>query len=230
MASARSPRGDGKGRLLRFGAILLSTAMLLSACAESQFTYVQSADRTAFFRVPRDWETFDRREILVHAGLSLSQSTNEAHPWLVAVDAAPRPSVDHVLRLNDAPRYPVIDARTITLPATLHDQISLSGMRNFVYPVDRLVQEGSAEVRSYSVVSFPGGFHGNRIEFDIILGGQYQVDADNEVMRVNQLTVLDPTASTMYLFMLRCESHCYRDHQSLIEQITQSWTVKGRSR
>src|SRR5919109_5390068 len=100
MASARPHRTNGRDRFLRFAAVVLSGAVLLPACAESEFTYVQSSDRSAFFRVPRDWETFDRREILVHAGLSLSQSTNEAHPWLVAVDGSPQPSVDHVLRLN----------------------------------------------------------------------------------------------------------------------------------
>lgn len=230
MASPRSHRTNARDRFLRLAAIVLSGAVLLSACAESEFTYVQSSDRTAFFRVPRDWETFSRREILVHSGLSLSQAADAANPWLVAVDANPNPSVDRVLQLGRVPEHPVILAQAIQLTPAANDQMSLQSLRNFAYPVDDLTQEDRAELRSYEEVVLAGGYHGIRLEYDIIMKGQYRVDVDNTVMRVSQLSVLDPAQRTVYLFLLRCESHCYRDHESVIEQITQSWTVKEPGR
>jgi hypothetical protein len=52
--------------------------------------------------------------------------------------------------------------------------------------------------------------------------------AGGSVIRVTQVAVVDPATNKLYLFMLRCESHCYRDNKTLLDTIVSSWTVKER--
>ena len=46
--------------------------------------------------------------------------------------------------------------------------------------------------------------------------------------RHGQIAVVDPSSQKLYLFLLRCESHCYRDNRTIIDAIVNSWTVKER--
>src|SRR2546425_11168290 len=91
--------------------LVLGLAVLSGSCSNSGFLYVSSSDRRAYFKVPANWKFFDKRDILVASGQSLSGETNRQIPWLIAFDSDPKPSLDHILSLVDAPGYPVVEAR-----------------------------------------------------------------------------------------------------------------------
>jgi hypothetical protein len=224
----KEPGSSAPGRLVGLTGLIAVLGVLLSACASSEFSYVSSSDRNAYFKVPSDWKYFDKRDILVASGQSLSAETNRQLSWLIAFDAAPKPSLDHVINIAEASEHPVITARVQTLPAQVRDQLSLGGLRNWVYPVDRLVQANAGEIVSYKDVALPGGLHGNRITFDVVLQGISNPAGGGSVIRVTQIAVIDRATSKLYLFMARCESHCYRDNKTLLDQIADSWTVKER--
>ena len=63
-----------------------------------------------------------------------------------------------------------------------------------------------------------GGFHGLRVEYNVPEGTDY--------LTIDQIGVVDPQTSTLYLFAIGCEAHCYIDNQDAIDQIANSWTVK----
>jgi hypothetical protein len=217
----------GRNPLLLVTAVV-GAAMLLAGCAGSGFTYVKSTDNRAFFKVPLDWKEYPKRQLLVATGQSLSSATDRQFPFLVGFDADPTdPLISHVITLEDGPKYPVVMAEAQVLSDSTRDQLSLSLIRNSVYPVDQLLQNNAAEILSYdSNVVLPGGLHGVRMVYDVVLRGISSVSLGNRVIRVNQTGLVDPETKVLYLFTIRCESHCYDANKSLIDQIAQSWTVK----
>lgn len=210
----------------RFLAFIALPALLLPACGGSEFDFVGSPDRKAYFKIPLDWKEFSRRDLLAASGLDLSDVTQQTLPWLVAFDSAPRPSADHVLELAEAPDHPVVLAQARQLDFASRDQISLGTIRNEVYPVDELIQNDAAEIRDYEELVLDEGYRGIRIEFDVTLGGNAEITSGNEVIRVHQIGIVDPATETMYLFAIRCESHCFDENDKVIDQIVESWTVK----
>ena len=225
------PNPPSKGsrlRRLRLAVLVAAFVALAVGCANSDFVYVSSSDRNAYFKVPGTWKFFDKRQILVASGQSLSGATDKQFSWLIGFDADPHPAVSHVVGIADAPKYPVIEARVQTLPSLVRDELSLGGLRNWVYPVDRLVQANAGEILSYKDLALKGGLHGSEMTFDVVLSGISNPTEGGSVIRVTQIAVVDPATNKLFLFMLRCESHCYRDNKSLLDTIISSWTVKER--
>ena len=220
----RGTKRSWGGRLL---ALSMGLAFLTASCSKSTYLYVSSSDRRAFFKVPANWKFYDKRQILVGTGRSLSGQTDRQFPWLIAFDSDPNPSLDHVLR-DYAPKYPIVFAQVEKLPFSLQDTLSLQSLRNIFYPVDQLLQENAAEILSYKNIVLPGGLHGNRVIYDVIPQGTSGIASGVPVIRVDQTGVVDASGQTLYLFLVRCESHCFRDNKALLEQIADSWTVKER--
>lgn len=216
-------RRFGWGRVVALSSLV---ALGLTACGESDFDFVGSPDRKAYFKVPLEWKEYSKRDLLAASGLDLSDVTQQTLPWLVAYDSAPDPSADHILELGDAPDHPVVLAQARVLDFASRDQTSLGSIRNELYPVDELVQGDAAEIRDYEELVLDRGYRGIRIEFDVTLGGNAEITAGNEVIRVHQIGVVDPGTETLYLFAIRCESHCFDENGKLIDQIVDSWTVK----
>lgn len=208
---------------------LVAGGILLAACGGTgDFDFVGSPDRKAFFKVPLEWKQFNKRNLLIASGQSLNTATDERLPWLIAFDAAPNPSINHVLDFSEAPQHPVVLAQAISLDFGARDQLSLGSIRNAVYPIDELLDQDQASILNYEEITLDEGFRGIKIEYDVITQGIIPVVSGNTVIRVTQVGVTDPETETLYLLLVRCESHCYRDHQALISQITDSWTVKER--
>ena len=76
----------------------------------------------------------------------------------------------------------------------------------------------AVELLSTSDVVLPGGFHGLHLEYNVPEGTNY--------LTVDQIGIVDPQTSTLYLFAIGCEAHCYIDNHRAIDQIASSWTVK----
>src|SRR5919108_4750219 len=101
-----------RSRGVPLAALLGAFVALAVGCASnSDFVYVSSSDRNAYFKVPSQWKFFDKRQILVASGQSLSGATDKQFSWLIGFDADPHPEVSHVVGIADATKYPVIEAR-----------------------------------------------------------------------------------------------------------------------
>jgi hypothetical protein len=223
----RTSRRTRSWRLACAAAVTVS--LLAGACSRSGYEYVSSSNRNAYFKIPANWHFYDKRDLLVASGQSLSGATTQQPPWLIGYDSSPDPSIQHVIDIADATSYPVVMAQVEQLPNQVRDQFSIASLRNWVYPVDRLIQANAGELVSYNDnLVVPGGLHGLRMTFDVSLGGNSSVVAGNKVIRATQTAYVDPKTNLLYLFIIRCESHCYRDNKALIDQIANSWTVKER--
>lgn len=204
------------------------TAVLMTACGGSDFTYHKSPDNKAFVRIPNDWEMFERREMLIASGLSLSPATQEQNPWILGFDGGPEPSVERVLDLLEVPGHPVVLAQVKRLTFTQHEVVSIRALRNYFYNLDEASQMNFADLIDYEELVLPGGLRGMRVVFDVAPAGLGEVQAGSEVMRVSQSMIVDAATELLYLLLVRCESHCYRDNARTIDQIVDSWTVKER--
>jgi hypothetical protein len=218
----------GPTRLASLIGVVAAVAVLASGCAPSNYSYVSSSDRNAYFKVPSSWKFFDKREILVATGQSLSGEADRQLSWMIGFDADPKPSLDHLINIAEAPKYPVILARVESMSFSIHDQLSLRSLRNVVYPVDRLLDANAAEILSAKDIVLKGGFHGSRLTYDVALQGLNNPTSGADVIRVTQVAVVNAATTKLYLFTIRCESHCYRDNKTLLDQIADSWTVKER--
>jgi hypothetical protein len=99
------------------------------------------------------------------------------------------------------------------------DTFSLATIRNALFDVDgSTAASPSVELIATSDVVLPGGYRGLHIEYNVPQGTDY--------LTVNQIGVVDAETSTLYLFVIGCEAHCYLDHQDTIDQVAGSWTVK----
>lgn len=214
---------------------MLLAGVLLSSCGRSGYVYTHTPDGRAFFKVPDNWREYTKREILLTAGLSLTSRVSHELPYVVAYDSDPDPSLTHAFNLavdQAPPRYPVLiaEARDLNFfPPAERDGFSIGQMRNLLYPVDQLADDNKVDVISYKDdVVMPGGLRGIQLLFQASPRPISNVVPGRDVVQVYQSVVADPATKTVYVFAIRCETHCYRDNRALIDQIISSWTLKER--
>jgi len=210
------------------GALVVASFVLASCGGDSGYQYFKSQDNQAYFKVPSDWTRFNKRDLLVASGQSLSAATERTFPWLIGFDAAPDPSLDNILSLAAPTDHPTVYAQQEVLTFGDHDMASQQLLRNKFYPVDELLDQDVVDLLAYEELVLPGGFHGLHLVYDVSLSGVDRITSGGAVIRVNQTSVLDAGEERLYLLIVRCETHCYRDNAKAIDQIVDSWTVKER--
>ncbi len=203
---------------------LLAVAFVVAvACGSPKYHYVKSsADRT-YVRVPHDWTLFDEDQLA--AGLAESPEAKEQYKrltWSVAFDAAPKPSLDHVLSLSLSD-HPVGLVQVRTLLPEQRDQFSLSSLRSVLLDFDPLGadQQADVEVVDSRDVERPGGLHGNEMVINIKNPG-------GEVLKWRQIALVDSGVRKVHVLAISCDADCYVRNQKVIDQIVSSWKVKER--
>lgn len=198
---------------------VLALSLVLASCSGSGYAYVKDTNSSAFFKIPSRWALYDEKQILGDSSLGLSPQSQEATAqaeWMVAFDANGTPSLGDILSASAV--APTGFAFVRPLGPTERDTFSLSTIRNALFDVDGTNSGTPAEMISSTDVVLPGGFHGLHVEYNVPQGSSF--------LTVNQVGVVDPQTSTLYLFAIGCEANCYLDNQKVIDQIAGSWTVK----
>lgn len=201
---------------------VLAVGLVASACSGSAYSYVKSSRANAYFKVPSSWKLFSGDEVLSQAGSDLSPQALERlkrSQWIVAFDASPKPSLANVFDLQG--RHPGGFARVRTIGADERDSFSIASMRNEVFPIDQLLQDGSVEPLEEKELSLPGGYRGVRIVYNIKVQG-------NGFHTFHQTAVVDPSTRRLYLLVIGCNTACYLKNQSTIRTVADSWTVRKR--
>ena len=197
-------------------------ALLLASCAGTGFRYVKSSETNTYFKVPQEWRLFEEDEIFEHGGSRISPQQQEAAKrgqWIVAFDADPEPSLSHLL--ESTATNPSGFAKVRVLSDRERETYSLSSLRNSVYPIDTLEDQGQeVEVLSSEDVVTDGGLRGIRIV--------YNLEQDERFLTVNQTSLVDPSTRLLYVFAIGCEANCYVQNEEVIEEVVDSWTVKER--
>jgi hypothetical protein len=235
-----------RGRAVVSGLVLVilsGGAFGLSGCGKSGYQYVENEDLGVFARLPDDWAVFDEEDLLA-AGGDAEISEDEAErrvgaTWFRGFDSSDDPSIDGVVRTlaGDTPHGFV---RVEALPASLREQANRTMLRllptNAQIPISVTERTPGIEVVLDESVEFEGGFHGVHTVAAVSPSalGLPQADVgegDEEIAMVDQTVVLDPTGSTVYMFVVSCDRHCYLDtHDDVIKDLVESWTIQEDGR
>ena len=238
----RGDNGSVRHRVA-FGVLVAVLGVVLAGCGSTEFRYVRNSDTRTAFKVPRAWTLYDKKTFLrLPPGPTVR--TPDPIEWLVALDGDPSPSVQHVLNGEDlATEHPQGLALVFTLSPENRDQASFGFVRNFLIPVDQLMQLGTdnIEILSYDdSLTGDEGLHGSHIVFQFrpsalgqlqeeqggVSGGGASSAFSPEFVVVNQTAYLDANADKVYLMALMCSAECYDDHKQDIDNAIDSWTVR----
>ena len=106
------------------------------------------------------------------------------------------------------------------------DTVSLATIRNLLSRVDSIgapTTNGdppvNGEVTFKADVSQPGGFHGNRVRFQVEV-------ADGIFSVADQTALLDSRNRVVYVLIVGCERSCFARNLGVINRIIDSWTVR----
>jgi len=171
----------------------------------------------------------------------------------VGIDGDPQASTGHIL---DASNLTTDNPQGIALVQDLsfteRDAASIQYLRNFLFPVDQLIQNASdAAVLTYDDKIDENGFRGVHLVFQFrasalaaatttsggatdtgdqavqraLLGGQGVAVLSPEFVEVDQKAFLDPASSKVYYAAILCSADCYQRNSGEIESTINSWTV-----
>lgn len=216
-------RPSRRRRCGRAATLVVATALVASAaCGSPKYHYVKSSSERTYVRVPRDWALFDEEEIT--KGLDQSREAKEAYKrlaWSVAFDAAPSPSLEHVLSPKAAHPTGLVEVRTLS--SAERDGFSLSTLRSLLLEFDPLGEGGApgVEVLGSRDVDRPGGLHGN--EFVVNLK-----TTEGTRLKWRQIALVDSAVRKVHVLAISCEDDCYAANEKVIDQVISSWQVKER--
>ncbi|MFN8232446.1 MAG: hypothetical protein U0V56_02895 [Actinomycetota bacterium] len=205
----------------RVALLVAAVSVLAASCAGSGFRYVKDSSDSAIFKIPSAWQVYDEEQILTSSEIVASPQAKEAFAaatWMVAFDAATSPSLDHLFIFANAADQPTGFAQVRPLGLEERDAFSLADIRNALFDVDGSGGGAQAELLSSDDLLLDDGYRGLHVVFNVQDGDTF--------LTVNQVGLVDPATSTLYLFAIGCEAKCYLDHQGDIDQIASSWTVK----
>ncbi len=198
---------------------LLMLALSLSACEGSGFSYISNTSTNTYFRVPEEWELFERNEMMSSGSqaVSLQSLQGASDLWVVAFDAAPSPDLDNVLATSS--QHPTGYAFVRPLTEKERDTYSLASLRNEVVPLDRLRQdEGRVEAVSEEEIELESGAHGSRLVNEIKVEGEY--------FTLDQTGLVDSGTHRVYVLVIGCKAACYEANKTVIDQVADSWTIE----
>jgi hypothetical protein len=240
-------------------AAVISVSFLLGGCASSGaagggYDYMRNANERTAFRLPQGWTTYDEATVLGQSGAPQGDVADPIR-WLVGIDGDPAPSVSHVLNGDDVSTdYPQGIAMVQDLSFAERDDMSVKALRNYIFPVDQLIQDdNNAVVVSYDDEVLDGGLRGVHmvvsfreavlaaarqaaadpsapsIDSDVLqrslLGGGGTAVLTPGFVEFDQYTVVDQSTHKLYLMILACTSECYQRNRATIEDTVNSWTV-----
>ncbi len=236
-------RSSGPGRSASIVGVAVLLALAAAGCGSSEFQYVRNSDTGTGFKIPSDWAVYDKDAFLRRGG-GPSASTPDPIQWLVALDGDPSPSVGHVLnQTNLLTEHPEGLALVFKLSPENRDKASLSMVRNFLVPIDQLLQLGSdnAVMMSYDdSIDGDANLHGVRLVFEFrpsalgqlgtdqggVTGGGATAAFSDAFVVVDQIAYLDANSDNVYLMALMCSADCYDRYKTQIDNSIGSWTVK----
>ena len=198
----------------------VAAAVLLSACAGSGFTYVKSSANKTYFKVPKDWEVYNKDEVLGVDGRATRATPDPGLRYLAVFDADPHPSLEHDLQTATSP-FGVVKVRQLSPEE--RDTFSLSSLRNEVVPIDEILEQDVGKIQLLqepkSIVK-PGGMRGSRLVYSVV--------TENGAFTVDQTGLVDASTNTVYFFIVGCESECFAQNRRTISEVADSWTIKER--
>ena len=210
----------GRGRSIGLGLTVL--ALLVTGCAAPQFTYVTNSSAHTYFKVPDGWS-----QIKSSALSAATKTTPSSSVWTVGYDADLKPAADHVLGATDA--APFVYSVVAPLNQTTTNALSYNELRDFFLPVTAAARASAArsgfpltnfQLIRNSMLQLAQGVHGVRVVYDYSY-------PDGSVNTFDQVALTNADDTEVYLLLVHCLASCYSKHQSEIDTVMSSFTVRS---
>ena len=211
-----------RGRVVAIWMALL--AVFIAGCAAPQFTYVTNSTAHTYFKVPDGWSQLSSGALAAAVNNGL---TPPSTVWSVGYDASTTPDGSHVLgALNTEPfAYSVV----APVNQTTINALSYNELRDFFLPVTAAARAAAAK-SGFPLTGFqllrdtrltPGqGVHGVRVIYQYAYPG-------GGINTFDQVALTNADDTEVYLLLVHCLATCYSKHQSEIDTVMNSFTVRS---
>jgi hypothetical protein len=209
----------------RWGAVAAAAgtvALLVSSCGSAKYKFVDNSAEGNYLKVPSRWTLFHLTEQDAE-GRPIKLPVDTQRIWHIAFDADPKPDQAHLTQPQ--PANVVGDVEIYALSSSDNDQVSQSRLRQIVFGgIDPILQDPGTpakwEVVSYAPIAESNGIVGSRTVINVP-----SPDKPNTWLTVDGSELFDATKGRAYLLSMRCDSQCYLNTRSSIDQIATSWRV-----
>ena len=226
-------------RGLAGGAALLLATVLVTGCTPPRYTYITDSNNSMYFKVPYGWHQVNSSDLCDIVALSQGAKTCPA-AWRVAYEADSSPSAyDYVPFDADSTPFVYAMAEPYTPPngqSPDQDPLTAETLEDFFMPFTTQAQEQEQEQAAEQGQQYPlshfkqlrdepvtlqGGFTGYRQTFDYTDSPTGISDTFDEVILTNS------SGSTIYLLVTHCTTTCYSQHETAINDVMSSFTVRS---
>ncbi len=205
--------------------ISLALAISLSACGESSKLYPASKSEGVFFSVPNTWDEISSASLNKYeretAGTE-GESRQALVKWQIAYSTNSKLKVSEVFDLT-APKEPLAFARVRDLEGTEINSVSYNSLRDVIVPITSLMNGDDPSAPDFEILA----------DQEVVEKGArgvqtiYSFSIDGVKQTINQTALVSNDRTTMYIFVVRCESKCYDKNEKKIDEIVGSFTVQG---
>ncbi len=200
-------------------------AISLSACGESSKLYPASKSEGVFFSVPNTWDEISSASLNKYeketAGTE-GESRQALVKWQIAYSTNSKLKVSEVFDLT-APKAPLAFARVRDLEGTEINSVSYNSLRDVIVPITSLMNGDDPSAPDFEILA----------DQEVVEKGArgvqtiYSFSIDGVKQTINQTALVSNDRTTMYIFVVRCESKCYDKNEKKIDEIVGSFTVQG---
>ncbi len=200
-------------------------AISLSACGESSKLYPASKSEGVFFSVPNTWDEISSASLNKYeretAGTE-GESRQALVKWQIAYSTNSKLKVSEVFDLT-APKAPLAFARVRDLEGTEVNSVSYNSLRDVIVPITSLMNGDDPSAPDFEILA----------DQEVVEKGArgvqtiYSFSIDGVKQTINQTALVSNDRTTMYIFVVRCESKCYDKNEKKIDEIVGSFTVQG---
>lgn len=205
--------------------LALSMAMGLTACGQSSKLYPASKSEGVFFSVPTNWKALSSERLNKYERESTdpeAESRQALVKWQIAYTTDKKLKVAEVFNLT-APSQPLAFARVRELESSEINSVSYNSLRDVIVPVTSIINGDDPNAPDFEILA----------DQEVVQKGArgvqtvYSFSIDGVKQTINQTALVANDRTTMYIFVVRCESECYDKNQKKIEEIVSSFTVQG---
>lgn len=212
-----------RGRIVGLWVVLLGLAV--AGCAAPQFTYVTNSSQHTYFKVPSGWRQISAGALA--AAVNGGSSKPQAGVWTVGYDGSTQPEANHVLGAEN--QQPFAYSVVAAVNQTTTNELSYNDLRDFFLPVTSAARSSAArsgfpltnfKLISDSMLELSQGVHGVREIYDYSY-------PDGSVNTFDQVALTNADDTEVYLLLVHCLASCYSKHQSQIDTVMNSFTVRS---